>query len=429
MRDTITRLKAHIGDVNASTVLVCVVLLTTVAIGVAVAQESAEEQTYTDDFEDGDASDWVNEETGIEAQTSSVSAMGGTSLHVFTEQFDGTNPSTASFDWTNGPELDTSEEFHVSGLFRPERDADSGPIRIGIGGPNQAADGENAFIVFRPDETYLATATQQSPNGGALQPFEDTWVRFRMESSSSSAELRAKVWEYGTPEPASWHLSRSDFDDVQPGYFGVNPGYNTGSGSRDVYLDKVIIRGTPVTPPTSERLSIDAPVLLQHGQTDGYDVRYVGDNNRTQTVTDDAAVSSLNISAITVDESANTLTATSDENVSGRFEIQAEYEGESQTAEVVVAKPTVENLDILPTLWRFNALLSDGTVFALIIATFFAVIATWLSTPFAGIGAMELAVLIGWFGGWIPLGIMLVSVFAALFIGFNVAANIDYAVT
>lgn len=426
MHDTIHRLTARIGDMNVSTVLIILTLLLVVAGGAVTAQEM-DEQTFEDDFEDGDVNGWVHVESGVTPSASPVSVAGNVSLNTTTGGFVG---DTATVEWTSGPTLNTSEGFAASGVFRPEWQSGGGGIRLGIAGPSQDTAGQNAFLVFQPDGTFLATASGQGGSGAeTIRPFSGTWVNFRMESDEGSTTIRSKVWEYGTPEPLDWQLTRSDFDDVQPGNFGVNPGSNEPTGERRAYLDEVRIRGTPVPEPeSSDRLTLDAPPLIQHGETEGYEVRYVGENNRTSTVTSEANVTSQDASIITVNPDG-TLTATSDENVTQRVTIDAEYQGEVTSAEVAVAEPTVQNMEVLPTLWRFNALMSDGTVFALIICTLFSVIATWIATPFAGIGAMELAVLIGWSGGWIPLGIMLVSVFAALFIGFNLAANIDYAVT
>lgn len=183
--------------------------------------------------------------------------------------------------------------------------------------------------------------------------------------------------------------------------------------------------GTAAIPEQDSDLTLDAPNLLAHGETKDYEVRWVTSDGAVQYVTDEATVESNDTANLTVDESAHTMTATSDTSFTGRVNVSATYNGTITYDEVAIAKPTVPNLPVLPPEWRFSALISDWTVIVLIIAQLAGVVASRWASPFAGLGAALFVILVGWFGGYVPTGIMLLGLFSTLFVAMNLAANID----
>lgn len=224
--------------------------------------------------------------------------------------------------------------------------------------------------------------------------------------------------------------------------------FGGGSGTDVHYTDNVTLsnyQGTdPDETPDKELRLILNEFMPPDGGSQTYEVRFT-ENNSTTVVTDDTqtSVSSNNTSVIVVEENVNRLTATSDENVSDVVAITANFtddDGEfhTTTENVTVAQPTMKNFKILPSSWRINALFSfdmgsgdseqDTLPLIILISIFAGGITARVVSSFAGIGAMLLVIIVGWFGGWVGEGVVLSALFVGLFIGFNLAANIDYAV-
>jgi hypothetical protein len=189
--------------------------------------------------------------------------------------------------------------------------------------------------------------------------------------------------------------------------------------------------------PLSSALQIETRGFLEHGQSTPYTVVF---ENQTDDgtvgrmdVTADAVVSSGNTSVITIDRVEKAVIATQDTAVNQRAYIRAEYtagDGTTYVAEknVTVANETVENMEILPSWNRTSASFTDTTIQALIVATFMGIIGARVATSFAGLGMMQITIMAGWFVGYVSIGMAMVSLFTALFIGLNMAANIDYTV-
>lgn len=185
-------------------------------------------------------------------------------------------------------------------------------------------------------------------------------------------------------------------------------------------------------------LRIDTRSLFQPGETHGYEVTNVTystdpvTNETTETredVTDEASVTTSNSSVLSVDESTNQMVATDDAGTSTWVRVDATTGNETGCVNVIVAEASMENLELLPPVWRFGTFLGDWTVFFFIISIGAGIVGTRIATSFMGLSMMELVLIMGWFGGYISTGLVLTSVFACLFIGLNLAANIDYQVT
>lgn len=137
--------------------------------------------------------------------------------------------------------------------------------------------------------------------------------------------------------------------------------------------------------------------------------------------------SAYNGTLLTVNDNG-TLTAVDDENVSDWARIDAAYNGSVGCTNVVVSSPSVEHIELIPGIWRLNALIGDSTIFFILLATLAAVATTRFTSSFAGLAIAQMVMVVGWFAGYVAWVFAVVSLFVGLFIGLNLAANIDYSV-
>lgn len=430
MMDSIhsVREKAHSRGVTAANVAGVVLILLAVASGIAVAQE---EETFADDFEDdtvGEVPDnWSSDNPN--AEVVSTGTVGDQSAYLETVISDTAVPLT----WTDGPLLDISEEFEINAVFRHNRESGTqskAHTRFGIV-VDQTDPDVNALLVFNSPEDKTILSSDNQVDAGNVNDsdanvipnaYNNEWVHIRMQSDGDGT-LRAKVWAVGTDEPSNW-MAEESFDGTT-GEFGLDTG--TGDTNvREAWLDQIEITGQESV---AENLTIETSSLLLHGESQPYEVK-LEENNETRDVTDEATVTSQNTSVIVVNESSNRLEATDNEAVAQRVTIQAEHDNVTGAAfkEVTVATVDVENLEVLPPVYRIGAFLGDWTIFLLIVTTGAGIIGTRGASAFMGLSMAEMVLVIGWFGGYISTGLAMTSVFAALFIGLNLAANIDYTV-
>jgi len=180
-------------------------------------------------------------------------------------------------------------------------------------------------------------------------------------------------------------------------------------------------------------INLRARNFMDHGESTPYSVIVTIDGDRKD-VTDTATVTSSNTSVVTVDASADELVATSNIDVNDRVTVTAEYTDQNGNVyvtqqNVTVANETVENIGILPTASRFTASIDDQTIQAILVATGFGAAAALIASSFAGLGATTLIMTIAWLADYVGDGMIIVTVLVALFVGLNMALNIDYTVT
>jgi hypothetical protein len=212
------------------------------------------------------------------------------------------------------------------------------------------------------------------------------------------------------------------------------------TASKDGYLSdttQVTISGSDRTVDfslreTNESIEIDTRSYIPHGESADYTVTIENDSGRYN-VSQAATVTSSNPNVVSVNTQALQLDATNNISKNERVTITAEYsDGQGNnyttTQNVTVANLTVENTDILPTSARFSASLDDPTIQTIIVATILGVSATLLARAFAGLATMTLVMTLGWFGGRVGDGMLVVTILISLFIGLNIATNIDYSV-
>lgn len=398
-------------------------LVFSAVVGVAAGQFVV---TDIDDFEDGNVNGWESPQ-GETPTLSDRSTEGNYSMLARSEQL--SNQDQPAMIWQDGPTLDMAEEWTVEMVIRPKHRGSQFTIRVGLTGNKQETAGENAFLIFNdPDgQTYLSTNATQSPPASSdviNDSFNEDWLEVTMSSEENNGTITATIENLNTSTTHT--IEAQGFDGIK-GEFAVNPGYSD-SDPRSVWLDSVNISGSLYD---DSNLTVETRDLFKPGATHNYEVFEKYNSSKyhawvDENVTDNASVSTSNSTALTVDESNNSLTATNNSNVGQVVYVRADYNNSSAVKEVVVAKPTIENLAILPGIWRFVAVLKDSFLFALLIGTLLAVPATRFSSAFGGLAVLEMVLVVGWFAGYVPLSMALVSIFVALFIGLNLAANIDY---
>lgn len=393
--------------------IVSILLALLVLTAPAIAQDQI---SRTDDFEDQNADGWEGQNINVEA----TNGPGDYSL-VATDGFGSQEDNP---EWVSGPTLDLTEQFTVSGTSKVQpQDLRSG---FGIVRPNETADNaEGVILLFSGefDQTFIARFNGENPPGldTINTDYDNEWVNWELESDGGG-NVTATVWSTSETKSEGDTISRQL--DPDSGKFSIFSGVSP--VGRVVSLDSVTASGTTVTSPN---LVIGSDNYIPYGETTDYTVYNLeGGNDRRIDVTENATVTSANTSVVTVDESKRELTATADESVNTRVPISAEYEGQFQTKEITVASPTVDNLDVLPFLWRISAMFQDRAFQMILVGLLLSIAATRTASAFAGIGVYQMVLTAGWLIGWVPIGLALVSLFSSLFIGLNIAANIDYTV-
>lgn len=276
----------------------------------------------------------------------------------------------------------------------------------------------------------------------------DQWNDVKLAVNATHIRLIYTVDTEGTPSEVadintelngSWNNAGNTHVEIDDRSF-------TGANDLTIYFDDIRIsdyEGPNPDETASRELELNVEEYQQHGTSQPYEVRLITNETDVQDVTSSATVTSSNASVLLVDTTSKELVATNDENVSERVTITANYtdvDGVEHTVSenVTVAQATMKNFDILPSSWRINALFGfdmgsgdqrqDTLPLFILIATFAGGITARVVSSFAGIGAMLLIIIVGWFGGWVGDGVVLSALFVGLFIGFNLAANIDYSV-
>lgn len=244
-------------------------------------------------------------------------------------------------------------------------------------------------------------------------------------------------------QPTSITVTSTEFVVGDGGGLGQNDGrllvYDRSTGALKYSHTGRNVRGTAsaddisLTPPPEidPRLEIETRNYLPHGKSAPYEVYYTNpQTENVNEVTDRSglSVSSSNTSVFSIDENASVITATENTDINKQERFTATYEGVTTTENVTVANSTVDNLKILPGVTRVDATYTDSNIVLVLVGTILAVVATRYASAFAGIGVLQLTLVSGFFVDLVSLGLVLVGLFASLFIGLNLAANIDYTV-
>lgn len=180
-------------------------------------------------------------------------------------------------------------------------------------------------------------------------------------------------------------------------------------------------------------LSVETRDLYLPGQTHEYTVYEIIDDGTTTTRKDVTANATIEIlsaynGTLLSANTDGTLTAVNDDTVSDWARVNAEYNSSVGCTNVVVSQPTVQNIELVPGIWRLNALIGDSTIYFILLATLGAVSTTRFTSAFGGLAIGQMILVVGWLGGYVAWAFAASSVFVSMFIGLNLAANIDYSV-
>lgn len=183
----------------------------------------------------------------------------------------------------------------------------------------------------------------------------------------------------------------------------------------------------------SARLELEFNPYMKHGKSQEYTVKFHNaTSGNVEDVTDNASVSSGNTSVVTVDLVNNRLVSTNNTSINRRTYIRAEYQAGGETyatdRNLTVANETIKNTKILPPVQKFTATLKDTQWQVIFLGATLGAAVSLIATSWAGIAAYQMVITAGWILGRVDHGIALVALFVSLFIGLNVATNVDYSV-
>lgn len=172
-------------------------------------------------------------------------------------------------------------------------------------------------------------------------------------------------------------------------------------------------------------LELDIPRFFDHGETKSYRV-YYGDS----LVTSKSSVTSNNTTVLTIDQSSQEATSTSNENINTKIQVNAEFFGSeyTDTVNVTVANETIKNIDIIPPENYIPAFLGfgqDQTLYGIgstiqwaLLAIIIGAMATGITrNEWLGLGVGLMGLIVAWVLGHIGLGLMLGGFSYAIFAG------------
>lgn len=305
---------------------------------------------------------------------------------------------------------------------------DDGVLRFGNTMDNTANATSLAFgtdFAFVTDT--LVTGTVYNSRG---EPISNAIVNASNGTDYVKKQTDAQgVYSFTNLTTGEWNITAT-----APDYIGKRKTINlTGTTKEtvDFYLD-----------PQGDAFTFNAPGYMKHGTTAKYTAsgKVAGD---FKNVTENISVSTDSPGVVRVYESRNELEATSNRSVDAVANISVDWtnpqtgETISTVHKVVVANETVDNVDILPPMQKFSASIGGGTdenpndrtVVLIIVVTAIGAAVSLIATSLAGIAVMPILYTGAWVAGVTQIEIATMSVLVALFIGLNIAANIDYAVS
>lgn len=157
---------------------------------------------------------------------------------------------------------------------------------------------------------------------------------------------------------------------------------------------------------------------MNHSDTQDYVVRF-NDN----VITENATITVSNTSLIYVDNQTLTLNATDNTNISGEVNVTATYVIDNQTLthsqNVTVSPMEMGYIEILPPLYSTLTIVTDKSIQFLVLAVVAGVGIATVTNAFGGIGLMIISLIMGWIMDYIPLGVLLASLFGGIFIMLN----------
>lgn len=414
-------------------VLLAVVCIVAVPVGLTAAQNGTDSRTLFYDGFGGDLSNYTVESTGDDG---SVTITNNTFLDGQELQLE--TPSTGT---TRVSSIDTvnltADNVTASADFRIGTDENAGdPQRIEaepiwLDHPNASGQSSGFQVQIHHNDgaqilsSYTDTATI-APSSDVPGLVDGPAVRDLSVSMSidfENEEVNAILRNESTGDVVGEATAPFTSDPLRTGYHVKHEADQGGINDENMQL---WVDNVEVTEARPGSISVDINNFQRPGTEQRYTIEFDDGSGSTSDVSKQSNVTSSHPDVLTVNESRRVLNATSNRSaLPQEVTISAEYDGYTDSKNVTVAKPTVENLDLLPTWWQVNATVGDGMMLWLIGATLFAIVATRIANSFAGIGAYTMLITAGWVSGPVSDGVLVATLLTGIFLGMNLALNID----
>lgn len=419
------RLTARQRHVAILLAVVCIVLTSAALVA---ADSVISENSYSDDFEDQDLAEYDTADGGDgTVEITNETWLGGTDdyeLHLASPQDGEAYAETQETINLSQQTITTELDFRIDDqhgiqaqLVRLDNGADNMYLfaDFGDGLDLRGSFFSNVDVIPREDlPGYESGPPPEDMHGNITINFDEDTVTVTVTNATTT-------WQETTPITSpvvrsgyevQYRILRTATDDPQS----------------DMWVDNVAVTGT-----TPGDLRIDAGNYMRPGTSQPYTIEFSEEDEEAYSdVTNNATLTSSDNDTLTVYPGNNTLIANS--NVSGVEEVQltAEYENRTAIKNVTVAEPSLQNIDKLPAWWKVSALFNDDrgtdTMLWLFAAVLAGITAARIASTFAGLGAYEMFVIFGWIVGDVSDGVLITSLLMAIFLGLNLAANIDYSV-
>lgn len=200
---------------------------------------------------------------------------------------------------------------------------------------------------------------------------------------------------------------------IKDGYFPHNQTVNVTS---NIDLGDITIESKEY------ELNLRVSPYMNHSDTQEYVVRFNDD-----VVTENVTVTSSNSALIAVDSNTLTLNATDVVNDTGEVNITATYNVDNQVIQdsenVTVAPMEMDHMEILPPLYSTLTVATNETIQYLVLAVVAGAAIATITNSLGGIGVMIISLIMGWIMEYVPLGVLLASLFGGIFIMMNTRIN------
>lgn len=404
------------------TVAVAVMVMTSI-VSLAVAEFTISDTSMTEDWEGSDSS--INQNWNLAGSVEPI--RGSRRLEIESE--DGFSSSNTPNQTVNDPLVYNDGDVTTLIWNMSWNNPTGGEKSAGVTKVTVQSDRSNVQVWTQPfygryliESSGLLDGSDSAFSGGQFQ--EDVEQRFKLEIDWDNNNV--KLYINGTQEINYNPQGTLDPDltyvyaDFQNGEypFGNTPGrYDVDDvtlangdflssqlyGKADTYMEP---NGTQEYNATLQQTSLDGTVT-------------------NTTVKEDVNVTSLNTSILTVDNSTDTITAVG----TGTANVTFEYDGNTDTVEILVAPATLANFEHLPSSKWVGAALGINDeqatygIGSSIQWLFFIVLIGGAAgsisrNPWVAIGSMLFLEILVWQIGFISLGFVLASLFMAIFLGF-----------
>lgn len=330
-------------------------------------------------------------------------------------------------DAQNGTGIDnaTIEAYQSNSLIDSASTDNSGNYNLSL------EDGDYTFKVLRSG--YENTERSVTVSGKTTADFEldgiydiDGYVKENTKEGEPISDANIKVFQNGTQEHSAVTNSSGYYKitSIVGGNYTFNVsalGYQNHSSEK--YIDSSKQIGFRLNNKEDEYvpyMEFKTPAWIPSNDSRAYHVYFSDENKDYKEVTKDANVTSLNVSRVKVNTSSLELEGQAGINATVNVTAEYTYKGTKykQTNELVVAKLELAQVEILPPSHRVGAFARDSNIQMIIVAIMLGVVAAYLTrNPYAGMGGIQLVLMIAWANDRLNTGILLVGFYYMLFAG------------